>query len=100
MRISDWSSDVCSSDLAPDGVRVGAVIAVAILLEDAGLAGRVGRAAIGLRDLESDFALAERIEDGLVEIGETDTAEHETLGLAEARRDMGRRLVLLFGPAL
>src|SRR3546814_17899404 len=24
MRISDWSSDVCSSDLGHDGVRVGA----------------------------------------------------------------------------
>src|SRR3546814_7665231 len=25
MRISDWSSDVCSSDLAPAGVRIGLI---------------------------------------------------------------------------
>src|SRR3546814_18087933 len=95
MRISDWSSDVCSSDLVgvdpparfdigfasneqslrvvasivaggeltPDGERVITVIALAILLEDTGLSGCVRRAAIGFRDFEGDFALAQRIED-------------------------------------
>src|SRR3546814_10344252 len=52
MRISDWSSDVCSSDLA------------------------------------------QRIEDCLVQVRETDATENKTLGFAEARRYLGRSLVL------
>src|SRR3546814_4715353 len=102
MRISDWSSDVCSSDLVasivaggeltPDGERVITVIALAILLEDTGLSGCVRRAAIGFRDFEGDFALAQRIEDCLVQVRETDATENKTLGFAEARRYLGRSL--------
>src|SRR3546814_15271926 len=34
MRISDWSSDVCSSDLMPDGVILGARGPYGILVRD------------------------------------------------------------------
>src|SRR3546814_5488341 len=69
--------------------------ALAILLEDTGLSGCVRRAAIGFRDFEGDFALAQRIEDCLVQVRETDATENKTLGFAEARRYLGRSLVLL-----
>src|SRR3546814_11220114 len=50
MRISDWSSDVCSSDLLVDQV--------ADLLEGAGLADEtLGLAGVALMDLPSDLAV-------------------------------------------
>src|SRR3546814_3926754 len=53
MRISDWSSDVCSSDLHDFGARVGRLLRVACLL---GLA-------IGLR--QTAIAGRRRIDAGL-----------------------------------
>src|SRR3546814_10815705 len=46
MRISDWSSDVCSSDLLDDGAAVGirpAAVDVALLAEQPGIGELRGR---------------------------------------------------------
>src|SRR3546814_6113342 len=50
MRSSDWSSDVCSSDLAD---RIGAAAREVALLEKAARAGREGQAGDHAADLHS-----------------------------------------------
>src|SRR3546814_12577479 len=48
MRISDWSSDVCSSDLCPDRTRAGiALLAVLLLIFMAGPVGQVAAIVAG-----------------------------------------------------
>src|SRR3546814_4672170 len=48
MRISDWSSDVCSSDLAAGGLRGGVQLTAAGVRPRCGRDGRVGRDVGGL----------------------------------------------------
>src|SRR3546814_4822392 len=58
MRISDWSSDVCSSDLAP-------VLLVAILILNLVLAARVWYRDAGIRFTAEELALRSLHFDGL-----------------------------------
>src|SRR3546814_13588396 len=76
MRISDWSSDVCSSDLAGDGG----------VEEIAGAAGRVDQGAV----------LA-AVEVGRAETGHEVLQRQHGLGVAEVAGDGGDALA---GPAL
>src|SRR3546814_21026650 len=57
MRISDWSSDVCSSDLLLEVHDGAALDAAACLLADTHDAGP--RRAVGARDAAADFAAAD-----------------------------------------
>src|SRR3546814_20817304 len=79
MRISDWSSDVCSSDLAPAAVRAG---------HGAVDAGAAGRKRLGEPDLD---ARAERLEAGAalaggVAVDALDVGDRPLDGEAECRR--------------
>src|SRR3546814_1109655 len=73
MRISDWSSDVCSSDLGVGGPGAG---------ETQGLVLRrqaLGGAAIGgahLRHGGGDLRLVERVGDGIVAVGPDILPQH------------------------
>src|SRR3546814_3571297 len=53
MRISDWSSDVCSSDLYPELTRANALVTETLRLEEARFKDMLAR---GLRLLEEETA--------------------------------------------
>src|SRR3546814_10852962 len=70
MRISDWSSDVCSSDLLLEVHDGAALDAAACLLADTHDAGH--RRAVGARDEAADFAAADIQSGGEAAFHQTD----------------------------
>src|SRR3546814_3168622 len=57
MRISDWSSDVCSSDLPPEGIGVGEI---AVFAEQVGDDGQPARLDVEQRMIDLDRRAAEQ----------------------------------------
>src|SRR3546814_7567192 len=99
MRISDWSSDVCSSDVAGRGCLAGPVDAAAVILAKGH----------GIRGLDDSKKLKATVRETLFEqiqsravafaIARAELAEIETLNILHATMLAMRRAVEALNPA-
>src|SRR3546814_15313043 len=85
LRYSARRLDRAVSDIAPDCMRLVALPAVFEIVPCRELGVTVGRAAICLCDVESDFPFGKRIENGLCEIGQTKPPLDVSIGRASCR---------------
>src|SRR3546814_3904377 len=88
MRISDWSSDVCSSDLLSVGVGLGETLRHDERHVRTDLADRIDDEAIGILQLDLEALVVDRCDgfDGLEQL----LAHPVALAPALERREIGR----------
>src|SRR3546814_18335225 len=101
MRISDWSSDVCSSDLFTDGVGTQLVVEITESITDSLLALRwpvlsqLNRVQYAMDDFGDDYSSMQRLIRYPWDYCKFDRSEERSVGKSvSVRVDLGGRLMI------